>query len=122
MPAKSFKTPTGRIITYKAYLLRNGNLVIPQIISRDPQFVGWVEVEKGTSAHKRFWPVRVTEPDPRQSKLYNAYVKRKFPQYEWTLKGTYEIPWKVKGDEHLFREVSNGVETISRVKASRKKK
>jgi hypothetical protein len=93
--------------------------VIPQIISRDPEFVGWVEVEKGTSTHKRFWPVRVDEADPRKLEPYASFVRSKFPQYAWTLRGVYKVPWKVKGDEHLFRTESDGVETIRRVKASK---
>ena len=74
------------------YLLDNGNIVIPQIISREPLFVGWVEVEPGTAEHKRFLAKARREPDIRQTEPYRSYVLSNFPQFAWTLEGVYRVP------------------------------
>jgi hypothetical protein len=76
MPAKFIKTDTGKVVRIKAFRLPNGNLVIPQRMERDRTKAEWVEVEPGSSLHKRWLPVAVDEPDPRDSAEYKAWRQR----------------------------------------------
>lgn len=66
MPAKILKTDAGRIIEIKSIKLVNGNLLIPQRTAENRNIAEWVEVEPGTSLYKRWLPVAVDEPDPRE--------------------------------------------------------
>lgn len=65
MPKKLLKMSGGRVVEIKSILLPSGNLLIPARDEADRDHMVWKEVAPGDSLHKRWWPVREPEPDPR---------------------------------------------------------
>lgn len=68
MSSKQLKTHTGRIVHMESIRLSNGNLLIPGRHPDDRSQAVWMEVEPGSSDYKRWLPVAVDKPDPREAK------------------------------------------------------
>jgi hypothetical protein len=66
MPAKTIKLQTGQRVTVQAVRLPSGNLVIPSRHPDDRDVATWREVAPGDADHKRWLPVAVDGPDPRE--------------------------------------------------------
>lgn len=73
MPPKIIKLRSGLKVTVKSILLPNGNLLIPKRLPEDRNQAEWVEVTPGTSDHKRWLPVSIAEPDPREHSDYKKW-------------------------------------------------
>lgn len=65
MVMKWFKTASGRMVAVKSIRLSNGNLLIPKL-DRATNRAEWVEVTPAQPEYKRWMPVSVDEPDPRE--------------------------------------------------------
>lgn len=69
---------TGKIVVIKSVILPNGNLLIPARTKENWKIADWIEVEPGTPEFKRWFPVSVEEPDPREAEDYKVW-KRSLP-------------------------------------------
>lgn len=80
------KLSTGRRVVVQSFSLPNGNLLIPSRMGHDRTLCEWVEVAPGSSEHKRWLPVAVEAPDPREMEEYKAWYAeiQATPEYqEW---------------------------------------
>jgi hypothetical protein len=73
MPAKRVKLHSGAVVSVKAILLPNGNLLIPRRMEHDRTLAEWAEVAPGNSDYRRWLPVAVSESDPRETAEYRAW-------------------------------------------------